>query len=213
MMENKDTKVIISGVGGQGIMLLTRSIMLAAKLSGLPTIGSEIHGHAVRGGTTYSVIVYGSSNESPILMRNSVDYIISLELAEALRMGPYLRKGGLVISSNTKVIPVVSTLKNEKYPTEDDMKEAFDRWARGTLILDTKTIAKKFGSSRVANSVLYGVFSVFEQDVIPIETFKEALLAQVPKKSLEENAKAFEEGISIAEKELGVINKKLLNLS
>lgn len=201
-MKNRDTKIIVSGVGGQGIMLLTRSIMLAAKLSGLRIIGSEIHGHAVRGGSTYSIIVYGSDNESPILMKNSVDYIISLELAETLRMAPYLKKNGIVISSNTKIVPVTSILKNEKYPTEEDIRDEFNGWARSTIILDTKAITMKLGNSRVTNSVLYGVFSVFEQDVIPIETFKEALLTQVPKKSLEENLKAFEEGVSIAEKEV-----------
>ncbi|MBO3762784.1 MAG: 2-oxoacid:acceptor oxidoreductase family protein [Candidatus Brockarchaeota archaeon] len=207
-MKNRNIKIIISGVGGQGVMLLTKSIMLAAKLSGLNTIGSEIHGHAVRGGSAYSVVIYGSNNESPILMRNSVDYIISLELAEALRMGPYLKKSGLVISSNTKIVPVVSVLKNERYPSEDDVKNAFDGWARNTIILDTKAITKKLGSSRVTNSVLYGVFSVFEQDNIPVEIFKETLLAQVPKKSLEENLKAFEEGVSIAEKELRISSYK-----
>jgi len=197
-MRKKVTRVVISGVGGQGVMLLSRIIMHAARLCNLATTGSEIHGHAVRGGPTYSIITYGSNHESPLLLKNSADYLIGLELLETIRMGSFLREGGYVITSNIKIPPVNSILKNEPYPSEDYLRETFRNWAKEVIIVNTKDILSQFGTHRVLNSVLYGVFAALEQETIPIEVFKDALLTNVPAKYKDENLKAFEKGIEVA---------------
>lgn len=197
-MNNKNTKLIISGVGGQGVMLLTKMILYAAKISNKNVLGSEIHGHSIRGGSTYSIITYGQGIESPLLVSNSADYILSLEILESLRAVNYLKRGGCIISSNKKILPITCILKNEKYPTEEEIKKVFRKLTNKLYIVNIENIVTKKGNTTdVSNSVMYGIFARFEQANIPLENFRRALLNEVPKIQQKENLAAFEEGIKL----------------
>jgi indolepyruvate ferredoxin oxidoreductase beta subunit len=52
-------QIIVSGLGGQGALTLTRLLAEAAGAMGLPVITSETHGMAQRGGTVISMIKVG----------------------------------------------------------------------------------------------------------------------------------------------------------
>ena len=57
MIKNK--KILIAGVGGQGIVYLSNIIAEAAMLSDIPVSVSEIHGLSQRGGVVTSGIGLG----------------------------------------------------------------------------------------------------------------------------------------------------------
>jgi indolepyruvate ferredoxin oxidoreductase beta subunit len=197
-MNNKNnTKVIISGVGGQGVMLLARMIAYAAKLSGKDIAGSEIHGHGIRGGFTYSIVIYGKNNESPLILKNSADYILSLEILESLRMAKYIKEEGCIITSNKKIIPITYMLKNKRFPTEDEIKNSLSKLTNKVYIVDTENIVKRIGYN-VSNSVIYGVFAGFEKINIPLKNFRQAILNEVPRRFQKENLSAFEIGLTIS---------------
>ena len=59
-------QVIISGVGGQGVLFVTRLLAEAAINKGLPVFTSETHGMAQRGGTVLSHFKVGDFS-SPLI--------------------------------------------------------------------------------------------------------------------------------------------------
>ena len=93
-------QIIISGVGGQGVLLVTRIFAAFALETGLPIIGSEDHGMSQRGGSVSTHLKIGEFN-SPLIKKGDADILFSLEKNEAYKTLHYLRptinerKGGL----------------------------------------------------------------------------------------------------------------------
>ena len=75
----KDFNIIISGVGGQGIITLTRILTEAALIEKYDIKSSELHGRSQRGGSVESHIRFGRKIYSPLVKRGGSDLIISLE--------------------------------------------------------------------------------------------------------------------------------------
>ena len=71
--------IIISGVGGQGV--LTASDLLSDVLleAGYDVKKSEVHGMSQRGGDVISTIRYGTQVFAPISSLYETDYILSFE--------------------------------------------------------------------------------------------------------------------------------------
>ena len=83
--------IILSGVGGQGILSIATVIGKAALDQGLYIKQAEVHGMSQRGGDVQSNLRL--SNEviySDLIPVGSADLIISMEPMEALRYLPYL---------------------------------------------------------------------------------------------------------------------------
>ena len=93
--------IIISGVGGQGILTIATTIGIAALSEGLQLKQAETHGMSQRGGDVQSHLRL-SSNEiaSDLIPAGKVDLVISVEPLESLRYVYMLnRKTGWLISS------------------------------------------------------------------------------------------------------------------
>jgi indolepyruvate ferredoxin oxidoreductase beta subunit len=95
-----NVQMIISGVGGQGILLVTRIFSEFALQEGFPIIGSEDHGMSQRGGSVMTHLKIGNF-DSPLVKKGSADILLSLEKNEAYKTLHYLkpsmngREGGL----------------------------------------------------------------------------------------------------------------------
>lgn len=83
-------QMVISGVGGQGVLLVTRIFAHVALQGGCSLIGSEDHGMSQRGGSVLTHIKIGAF-ESPLVRRGAADLLLSLEKNEAYRTLHYLR--------------------------------------------------------------------------------------------------------------------------
>ena len=81
--------IILSGVGGQGILSIATIIGEAATQAGLTLKQAEVHGMSQRGGDVQSNL-RTSSDEilSDLIPQGAADIIISLEPMEALRYVP-----------------------------------------------------------------------------------------------------------------------------
>jgi indolepyruvate ferredoxin oxidoreductase beta subunit len=89
-------QIVISGVGGQGVLFITRLLAEAAIQKGLSVFASETHGMAQRGGTVISHLKIGDF-ASPLISPGSADGLIALK-AECLdQHGGYLKSGGWVV--------------------------------------------------------------------------------------------------------------------
>jgi indolepyruvate ferredoxin oxidoreductase beta subunit len=98
----KAFNIYLSGVGGQGIGLLSETICRAADYGGHQVKAVDTHGLAQRGGIVVSQIRVGSDVYSPLVPSHEADLVISLERHEALRaLSAYAKKGSVLIYYNT----------------------------------------------------------------------------------------------------------------
>ncbi|MEM4663029.1 MAG: indolepyruvate oxidoreductase subunit beta [Candidatus Diapherotrites archaeon] len=145
-----DKNIIISGVGGQGILTIARIIVSAAQKENFLFKQAEIHGMSQRGGAVYVHLRISKGKiYSPIIPEGEADLIISMEPLEALRYFSYLCVDGKIVSSIWKV-PNISYDENLVINELKRLK---------SILIDTKTIAEKAGNSLAENMVILGASS------------------------------------------------------
>ena len=94
------TDIILSGVGGQGILSIATVIGAAALREGLFIKQAEVHGMSQRGGDVQSNLRISSEPiASDLIPLGQADLVISLEPMEVLRYLPYLKKDGRLIGN------------------------------------------------------------------------------------------------------------------
>jgi indolepyruvate ferredoxin oxidoreductase, beta subunit len=94
----KAFNIYLTGVGGQGIGLLSEILLRAADHAGFPVKGVDTHGLAQRGGIVVSQIRIGSDVHSPLIRQGEADLVVALERHEAFRgIAAFLKDGGAAI--------------------------------------------------------------------------------------------------------------------
>jgi indolepyruvate ferredoxin oxidoreductase beta subunit len=110
MSKTVKQQILISGVGGQGVLFVTGLLAEAAINKGLSVFTSETHGMAQRGGTVVSHFKVGDFS-SPLIRPFKADGLLVLKDENVERHGSFLRKGGwaVVNSGNDMKIEKTST--------------------------------------------------------------------------------------------------------
>lgn len=85
-------QLIISGVGGQGVLFVSRLLAEVALRRGLPVISSETHGMAQRGGVVVSHLKVGGF-ASPLVRSGRADGMMVLKGENLPLHLPFLRQG------------------------------------------------------------------------------------------------------------------------
>jgi indolepyruvate ferredoxin oxidoreductase, beta subunit len=198
----KELNIIIAGVGGQGVVLLSEILGNAAVRDGLKVRGSEVLGMAQRGGSVFSNIRLGEEVYSPMTPDGKCDVLISLEPSEALRNIQYLNPRSIVIMNNRKVIPATVSMGKSSYPEIDQIQQKLQSVAAKVISLDSVEIAEKAGNRQTANVVMLG--ALFGSGKIPIkmETIKDSIRERVPAKVADVNLKAFDMGYNLIKSSL-----------
>ena len=130
----KDFSIYLTGVGGQGIGLISEIILRSADHAGLPVKSVDTHGLAQRGGNVVSQIRIGDKVSSPIIPAGQTDLVISLERHEAFRAaGSVLKDKGCLIYYNTVWQPLSVRLNQTAEIKESDIQDLCR--ARGILII------------------------------------------------------------------------------
>jgi indolepyruvate ferredoxin oxidoreductase beta subunit len=86
-------QIIISGVGGQGVLFVTRLLAEAAVARDLPVFTSETHGMAQRGGTVLSHLKVGRF-ASPLIRPGCAEGLIALKSESLALHGAFVKSGG-----------------------------------------------------------------------------------------------------------------------
>jgi len=190
----KELNIIIAGVGGQGIVLMSEILGQAAVRDGLKVRGSEVLGMAQRGGSVFSNIRLGSAVEAPMTAEGRCDILVGVEPSEALRNIAYLNNQSVVFVNIRKVIPSTVSLGKSNYPDIEQIKAKLEAVTGKVMILDATELAEKAGNRQATNIVMLG--ALFSCNNIPITetTMKECIRERVPAKALEANLKAFDIG-------------------
>jgi indolepyruvate ferredoxin oxidoreductase, beta subunit len=120
----KAFNVYLTGVGGQGIGLISEIILRAADHAGHPVKSVDTHGLAQRGGIVVSHIRIGDNVFSPLISAGQADLGISLERHEALRAAAtVLKRNGHLIYYNTVWQPLSVRLNEAAEVNEKDIQE------------------------------------------------------------------------------------------
>ena len=191
------TDIILSGVGGQGILSIATIIGAAAIKEGLYIKQAEVHGMSQRGGDVQSNLRISSSPiSSDLIPLGGADLIISLEPMEALRYLPYLTKEGWII---TNTVPFVNI---DNYPDKEKLDQELAALPH-VIALDVDGMAKSVASPRAANIVLLGAAAPFLG--IDAEKLEEGIASVCARKGtdvIEMNVKAFRAGLEYAKSNL-----------
>ncbi|MFR2525223.1 indolepyruvate oxidoreductase subunit beta [uncultured Alistipes sp.] len=189
--------IILSGVGGQGILSIATVIGKAALDEGLHLKQAEVHGMSQRGGDVQSNLRISSDPiASDLIPKGRADIIISLEPMEALRYLPYLSTEGWIITGTTPFVNI------DNYPDQEALQK--DLSARPRVIaIDVEAIAKQAASPRSANIVLLGAAAPFlDIEAGKLEAGVRAVFARKGEEIVNMNLAAFRAGYEYAQKSL-----------
>ena len=188
------TDIILSGVGGQGILSIAAAIGEAALEEGLYMKQAEVHGMSQRGGDVQSNLRLSDSPiASDLIPLGHADLIISLEPMEALRYLPYLNKEGWIVTNSKPFINIPN------YPEMEALEKELDKLPH-KVVFYVETIAKAAGSVRAANIVLLGAATPFLGiEYEKIEAGVRQIFARKGEEIVAMNLKALKAGYDIAQ--------------
>lgn len=185
--------VMIVGVGGQGVLLISKVMATLGARLGLQVKQSEVHGMAKRGGAVFSHVRFAEEVWSPTIAKGEADAILALEWAEGLRWLDHLRpESGVFIADTKRIVPPFAcrnrgagaAMGYARQAPEDVIARVADGFA-----LDATAMAGEEGDARAANVVLLGAFSTALD--IPLDDWLAAIESLVPPKTREINRAAF----------------------
>ena len=128
-------QIVISGVGGQGVLFITRLLAEAAIEKGLPVFTSETHGMAQRGGTVISHLKVGEF-ASPLINPGQADGLIALKAESLTQHGGYLKSGGWAAVNSPAPLAVQAPLRS--------------------FYLDADRLTREMGNPRTLNLIMLG---------------------------------------------------------
>jgi len=191
-MEDK-INLVLTGVGGQGVITAANILGKAAVNAGLNVFVSEVHGMAQRGGSVICMVRIGNVSGA-LTPSGSADAIVSMEPIEALRYLQYANKNTKIIADVTPVVPFTVSVGMEKYPDLDMVFRELEK--HGTLYkVDAVKIAKDAGDIIVKNIVMLGALAAVRVLPFKKEVLLETILENIPPRFRDMNKKAFENGV------------------
>jgi len=188
--------IVISGVGGQGVLVASQIIANAAIKKDMKVRVGETHGMAQRGGSVVAHVRFGDGIYGSITPFDEGDIMLGFEPVESLRYIDYMRKGGYAILNTHPVVPVSVSTGKARYPGLDEITEELEKKVSVSMINATE-IALEAGNKIASNTVLIGAFAkIAGMAKIPLdkETMLSAVEERVPEKYIDLNRKAFELG-------------------
>jgi len=187
-MQKMNIQMIISGVGGQGVLLMTRIFAAFALREGYPFIGSEDHGMSQRGGSVMTHLKIGNF-DSPLVKKGSADILLSLEKDEAYKTLYYLkpslndRNGGLCFIN----APDLDYMNRE-------IKSYLKERGIETYVVGADQLAREMGSPQSANIALIGFAASHSRFPFPHDKLRDAIERVTPQRFREVSLKVFEKG-------------------
>ena len=191
-----NVQMIISGVGGQGVLLVTRIFAAFALREGYPLIGSEDHGMSQRGGSVMTHLKIGNF-DSPLVKKGSADILLSLEKSEAYKTLHYLkpsvngREGGLCFINASD--PNYMSREITTYLKEKGIE---------TYVVGADRLARENGSPQSANIALIGFATGHLRFPFSHDKLRDAIERVTPQKFREVSLKIFEEGFLEGQKSI-----------
>ena len=189
--EERIWSIVFSGVGGQGVILITEITAFAAVKSGYDVKQTEVHGISQRGGSVETQVRFGVQVWSPMVTPGSADIVVGLEALEGLRSAHYAdTETGVIVLNEHKIVPASVENAEEMYPVNP--AELLKQKGYQVIPIPATRMARELGDGRMANVVMIGRISKLLP--IPHEDWLKTLESRIPEKYREPNLRAFEVG-------------------
>ncbi len=188
MVEN----VLLTGVGGQGIITASTILSQACRLAGWSVKKSEVHGMSQRGGSVDSHVRLSADEQiaSPLIPEGGATVMLAFEPLEGLRQIRRTAPDATVLIEKRIIVPVTVNLPGFSYP-----ENLFDRLTasgRNITLLAAAEKAIELGEPRAGNSVLLGALAT--QIDLPEQAWWDAMELVLKPHTLEINRRAFDAG-------------------
>ena len=205
MANRKGLDVIICGVGGQGVVLMSELLGDAAVRDGVAVKGSEVLGMAQRGGSVFSNIRLGSGVFAPLTPEGRCDVLVAVEPSEALRNIQYISSSSVVVMNTRETKPFTVFLGKSGYPTPEEILTGLRKVTEKVVPLDATALAIEAGSQQSTNVVMLG--ALYGTGLMPVstETAKAAIQGRFKAKIADMNIKAFDLGYDTVQKAMKAV--------
>jgi indolepyruvate ferredoxin oxidoreductase beta subunit len=190
--------ILVSGVGGQGVILFSNIISDLALTAGLDVKKSEVHGMAQRGGSVTTHIRYAPKVFSPLIEEGTADIIVAFEMMEALRYIHFLGPDGRLVYDTHRIDPLPVSTGVVERPADEQLDQRLAVRAPSRQTVPAFATALGLGNARVQNTVMLGAISCFLE--FPEEAYRQAITRLVKPKTVNLNLKAFAEGRALCGK-------------
>lgn len=190
------TNVLLTGVGGQGIITASTILSQACRIAGWEVKKSEVHGMSQRGGSVNSYVRFSPDETiaSPLIPEGGADILMAFEPLEGLRQIRQAGDDAVVMVEERRIVPVTVNLPNFSYPA--DVLDRLTGSGRDVRILRAAARAAELGEPRAANTVMLGALSTLLD--LPEDAWRSAMELVLKPKALEVNLRAFEAGRELA---------------
>lgn len=197
MISQRDPmNLIISGVGGQGNILISRLIgRVVSKKGYFVTIG-ETFGAAQRGGGVFSSIrISEMKYHGPLVPDGQGHIILSLEPLETLRtLHSYGNPDIVTVTNFQPVYPVGVLAKRLTYPDLEELKGAIEGLSQSSWFLKATDMAMELGAPIVANIIMLGALLGTDKIPIDLKEVQEEIKDSFPSSKVELNLTALKMG-------------------
>ncbi len=198
MVEKEPLNIIITGVGGQGNVLLSQLVGKVLVRGGFHATIGETYGASQRGGAVMSHLrVSRRMQYGPLIGEGQADVIVGLEPLETLRvLAQYGNADVTVITNSRPVFPAAVSGGDAKYPTVGEIASALAELSSRSWVVDATDIALELGPPILANIVMMG--TLVGSGLLPLEAepFETELRESLAADRLEMNLEAFRRGMA-----------------
>ena len=184
--------ILMTGVGGQGVILASDALAEIAMKAGHDVKKSDSLGMSQRGGSVVSHLRIAERVFSPMIREGKADFLLAFERLEGARWAHYLNKDGVAIVNDLAIPPLSVVGGASSYPSVEDVKDMLQRYAAKVYIIPATDIARDLGNPQVLNVLLIGFLSCFLD--IDEDSYIDDLSQRVPPRFLQLNLKAFSRG-------------------
>ena len=175
-----ELKIIIAGIGGQGVVYATKVLSQAALLRGEKVMASENHGMSQRGGSVMSHVKIGGG-DAPLIRRGTADFVIGFDATEAVRNLPYARGGGHVFV-------------NSAHGLDPALAARLAELGIGAHTIHADACANELKAPAATNLVVLGFAAAHPDFGLTVDDLKNAVRALGPAKAVELNLRALDLG-------------------
>ncbi len=199
MKEIKEYNIVITGVGGQGVLTAASILGWAALHAGYKVRMGEVHGMSQRFGSVVSYVRFGDEVYGSMVPEGKGDVILSFEPVEALRYINHIKRGGMVVANTKPIVPVQVSMGKASYPGLGEIKKIVEEDFRGRWIgFNAEELAIKAGHAITTNTVLIGALTQIPEFPLDEGHVREVIRLSVPPKAVDMNMKAFDLGVRAA---------------
>jgi len=183
--------ILLSGVGGQGIILASKILATGLINAGYDVKMSEVHGMAQRGGSVTTQVRFGEKVYSPIIGKGQADVLVSFETMETGRWLDYVKPEGTVVINEFEIGSAPILMGTVEYP--EGVIEYIQEHAKETIVMKAADLAVELGNVRTMNVIIVGAL-IKALDLEGID-WEEVIKETVKPKFVDINIKALKLGM------------------